>query len=142
MARWLRRFQADIYYDGWCPLCSGVKNRIERLDWLGLIRFVSIRADGTAESLGIPSAVLERRMHARIASSGRILDGIDAAAVIASRVPLFTPLWPLLVLAGWIGLGQWGYDLIASRRTIVPVGQCASDYCPVHRGDGDDKKAP
>lgn len=128
MARW----QITVYYDGWCPLCTGSKRRIEQWDWLDLIRFVSIRDPGAAASIGVDLALLEKRMYGRYPSGGTV-NGIGAIAAIALRVPAFLPLWPLLALSRLLGLGNWIYDQIAARRTIVPVGQCNEDACPIHR---------
>lgn len=121
-----------VYYDGWCPLCTGIRRRIERVDWLGLIAFASMREPGVADRLGIPAAQLAERMYAEDQRTGRLVDGIDAVAAIAARVPLLWPLYPLIRLSAWTGLGQPLYDFIARRRTIIPVGACDEQGCPIH----------
>ncbi len=118
-----------VFYDGWCPLCTRASRRLARLDWLGRLRFVSIREPGAAEEAGVPPERLAARLHVRSARTGRWAEGIWAVAAIAARLPLFWPLWPLLVAAGVSGLGQPVYDFIARRRAIVPAGQCDEHGC-------------
>lgn len=125
-----------VYYDGWCPLCSAIRRRIERIDWLGRIEFASMREPGVAESLGVEAGRLAERMHARHPRTGRVVDGIEAVAAIAARLPLLWPLWPLIRLSAWTGLGNLLYDAIARRRTIIPVGACEQGACPIHRPGG------
>lgn len=136
MAKWLAPCCLTVYYDGWCPLCVGAKQRIRTWDWLGLMRFVSIRAPGATAHLGVDPALLAQRMYAQTAG-GRTVNGIGAIAAIALRVPILLPLWPLLTLSRLLGIGQWLYDQIASRRTIIPVGQCTDGACPIHQPQSD-----
>ncbi|MFZ5817135.1 MAG: thiol-disulfide oxidoreductase DCC family protein [Bacillota bacterium] len=121
-----------VFYDGWCPLCTGIKHRLVRLDWLGQLAFASMREPGVAEEVGFPARRLAERMHVRINKTGRVVDGIDAVVAIAGRVPALWPLWPLLLLSAWTGLGERLYDFIAARRTIIPVGACDENGCPIH----------
>lgn len=116
----------EVYYDGWCPMCTAIALRMERLDWLGQLRFVSFR-DGLspAAQVGLSPAALAERLHVRV--SGRVVAGIWAVAAIARRVPLLWPLWPFVVVSGWLGVGGWLYDWIARRRAIVPA--CGGDGC-------------
>lgn len=123
----------EVYYDGWCPLCTRVRERLDRLDWLGLLTFRSIREPGVAAALGVPAERLEQRMYVRAWPSGRLADGIWAVAAVAARVPALMPLWPFIQLLAWLGVGQRLYDWIASRRAIVPVGNCDGEACSVHR---------
>ncbi len=125
-----------VYYDGWCPLCSGIQDRLLRMDWLGKLAFASMREPGVAESLGVPAGRLAERMHVRVHrtdGTGQVVDGIQAVLAIAARIPLLWPLWPLIWLSAVTSLGGWLYDLIAARRTIIPVGACDENGCPIHR---------
>lgn len=121
-----------VYYDGWCPVCTATAERLRRLDWLGRLSLQSMRAPGAAESAGVPAERLAARLHVRDERTGLTLEGIWAAVELARRLPLLIPLWPLLALSGWLGVGQWAYDQIASRRTIVPAGGCEDGACPIH----------
>ncbi|MDB4893756.1 MAG: hypothetical protein JWN15_18 [Firmicutes bacterium] len=122
----------EVYYDGWCPLCTALRARLERLDWLGRLQWRSIREEGTAAALGVPMARLEQRMHVRHPQTGIVVDGIWAVAAVAARLPALAPLWPVVAGAAAAGLGQPMYDYIAARRAIVPVGQCADQQCQIH----------
>jgi predicted DCC family thiol-disulfide oxidoreductase YuxK len=125
-----------VYYDGWCPLCTSIRHRIERLDWLGQIAFVSMREPGVPEALGVEAHRLAQRMHALHPRTGRVVDGMEAVAAIAARVPLLWPLWLPLRLSAWTGLGNALYDALARRRTIIPVGACEEGACPIHGPGG------
>jgi predicted DCC family thiol-disulfide oxidoreductase YuxK len=122
-----------VYYDGWCPLCTAIRTRLERLDWLGRLRFVSIREPGVEQESGIPLERLAKRMAVRWPESGRTAEGIDAVAAIAARVPALILLWPFVKVASLTPAGQALYDYIASRRAIVPVGNCEDGACSIHR---------
>lgn len=121
-----------LYYDGWCPLCRQIRRRLERLDWLGQLAFVSMREPGLAERLGRSPAALAARMHLRVERTGQLCEGIEAVAAVAARLPLLWPLWPLLFLATKLGFGQPLYDAIARRRTVLPVGGCEDGACQLH----------
>lgn len=112
-------------------MCTATRQRLSRLDWMGQLQFVSFR-DLEAKALpGIAPERLAARLHVRYDRTGRVAEGIWALAAIAARLPLLWPLWPLVVAAGLIGLGQSAYDFIARRRRIVPVGQCDEVGCDI-----------
>ena len=121
-----------VYYDGWCPVCTSTAERLRRLDWLGRLDLRSMREPGVPEAAGVSPERLAARLHVRDARTGRTREGIWAAVELAARLPLLIPLWPLLALSGWLGVGQWAYDQIARRRTIVPVGGCDDGACSIH----------
>lgn len=127
-----QRPSLTLYYDGWCPLCTAVKQRLERWDWLGQLSYADLRSPGAAEALGVPLQQLAERMHAHRHRDGRLLEGIAAVTATAARIPLLWPLWPWLLLATATGLGQPLYDRIARSRRIVPVGQCDETGCRIH----------
>lgn len=122
-----------VYYDGWCPLCTRIRQRLERLDWLGHLAFASIREAGLAERLGRSPEALAARMHIQVERTGQIADGIEAVVAIASHLPLLWPLWPFAWLAAKLGFGQPLYDAIARRRTVLPVGGCDDGACELPR---------
>lgn len=121
-----------VYYDGWCPMCTGIKERLERLDWLHRLSFRSIREPGVEAEAGVPLERMVKRMAVRWAS-GRTAEGIDAVVAIAARVPALMPLWPVFAVAALTPAGQSVYDYVGSRRKIVPVGHCEDGACSVHR---------
>ncbi|HLN60505.1 MAG TPA: DUF393 domain-containing protein [Symbiobacteriaceae bacterium] len=121
-----------VYYDGWCPMCTGIKERLERLDWLHRLTFRSMREPGAEAEAGVPLDRLVKRMAVRW-ESGRTAEGIDAVAAIAARVPALMPLWPVFAVAALTPVGQRVYDCVGARRTIIPVGACEDGACSVHR---------
>lgn len=124
-SRWL----LEVYYDGWCPLCTGIRKRLERWDWLHVLQFYSIRELQTSEQISVPMEQLVSTMHVREIRSGRIRSGIEAVFVLSVRVPILIPFSPFIWLSMKIGIGSKVYKYIASRRTIVPAGQCDHNSC-------------
>jgi predicted DCC family thiol-disulfide oxidoreductase YuxK len=123
------RFQVTVFYDGWCPLCSRSAETAKKLDTLRLLEFVSYREPGVTGKYGLDPAKLEQRLHTT--TDGRhFREGIDALIQLTSRVIPFWPLVPLLLLAKVLGFGQWAYDQVAKRRTIIPAGGC-EDKCSI-----------
>lgn len=136
-----KRRMLEVYYDSWCPLCTGIRSRLERWDWLHVLRFYSIRDQHVTEWIPVSMDNLMDSMHARESSSGRILSGIEAVHALSMRVPILMPISPFIWLSMKLGIGGKLYRYIASRRTIVPAGQCNSNGCelPVRRNSqGDD----
>lgn len=127
----MRQARLEVYYDGWCPLCTSTKERLERLDWRRAVTFRSLREPGVEGRTGIPVDRLAHRMHALDRQTGRVSEGIYAVADLARHLPLLMPLWPLIRLSAALGLGQPLYDYIASRRAILPVGHCENGACPL-----------
>ena len=125
-------FSIDVYYDGWCPLCINVTNRIKSLDWLGLIELVSIRDEDKLKEINISPDELSKRMHAIKKKNNKVLVGIDAISAMVVRLPLLFPLWIILKFFTLIGVGHSVYDFIATRRKIVPVGNCKGDVCKIN----------
>ncbi|UHA73254.1 thiol-disulfide oxidoreductase DCC family protein [Paenibacillus sp. 481] len=128
----------EVWYDGWCPLCQGIRQRLERWDWMKRLTFHSIREVNEKSPAPAPVAELEARMHVRRLADGRVYSGIDAVTAICGVVPLLMPWWLPLKLATWLGIGDKVYDWIAARRKIVPAGACQDDACPLnsHRPKG------
>lgn len=121
-----------VYYDGWCPMCSSIKLRSEKLDWFKLIEFVSFR-ELSEDDISIPLSDMEKRMHALNIKTGEIVSGINAITAMSARIPLFMPFWPLCKISGVFRFGEQLYDFIAARRKIVPVGNCNDEICDLHR---------
>jgi predicted DCC family thiol-disulfide oxidoreductase YuxK len=126
---WKERFRVTVFYDGWCPLCTKSAETARQLDMLDLLELVSFRDPGVAERYGLDPAKLEQRLHTT--SNGKeFREGIDAVIQMMSRVIPFWPLVPFLWTAKVLGFGQWAYDRIAARRTIIPAGGC-EDQCVI-----------
>lgn len=128
-----------VFYDGYCPLCRGSKKAIEKADWLHKIEFQSFREEGIMSEYNLYDKQPEERIYGFRLRDQRGYEGIQTILQIAKRVPLYWVFVPFLYIAIKIGLGQRFYDFIATRRKIVPVGQCDDQGCPVHFQDNHDK---
>lgn len=129
LARLRAAASVTVYYDAWCPTCAGIRARVERLDALGLVTFTSLRLAGVEQEAGVPAERLAARMHLRRASGGGVCSGAAAMAALAARVPALMPLWPVLAAASRLGVGEWVYDGVARRRTLLPAGVCDVAGC-------------
>ncbi|MFC7394279.1 thiol-disulfide oxidoreductase DCC family protein [Scopulibacillus cellulosilyticus] len=125
----MKSLKIIVFYDNWCPMCIGIKGKIEKLDWFHLVDMVGFRDKKIDRELNIPVEDLENRMHAIILRNGSIVSGINAFISISWRIPLSIPFWPLLKVLKCIGLGQIIYDYIAKSRSVVPVGKCNEGSC-------------
>lgn len=128
-----------VFYDGYCPLCTGSKKAIEKADWLGKIEFISFRESGIIEKYELQDKKPEERIYSIRLRDGQTYEGIHTILQIAVRAPLYWIFVPFLYFAIKTGLGQPTYDFIAKRRKIVPVGQCNDQGCRVHFGDKEKK---
>ncbi|WP_430108740.1 thiol-disulfide oxidoreductase DCC family protein [Paenibacillus sp. B1-33] len=126
-SRWL----LEVYYDGWCPLCTGIRKRLERWDWMHVLQFYSIREPEVTERISVSVDHLISSMHVRETGSGRIRSGIEAVHALCMRVPMLMLISPFVWISMKLGVGGKLYTYIASRRTIVPAGQCNHDSCDI-----------
>jgi predicted DCC family thiol-disulfide oxidoreductase YuxK len=122
------QLKISVYFDNFCPLCLNVKHKIEILDWFNLVDMIGIRDSDIKEKTYVSVAILEKSMHAKIHRNNKIVNGIDAFVSLSCRLPLLLPLWPLLKLSSFIGIGGLIYQYVADNRNIVPVGKC-DDSC-------------
>ncbi|WP_165364299.1 thiol-disulfide oxidoreductase DCC family protein [Sporolactobacillus sp. THM19-2] len=118
-----------ILYDNWCPLCVGIKNHLEKLDWLSRLKLIGFRDQENLKDLAADGKNLAKRLHVISGKTSEIFSGIDAVMAITLRVPLLLPAWPVLYLLNKMGLGSRLYDWIATRRKIIPVGRCKDENC-------------
>jgi len=120
-----------VLYDGWCPLCIKSVNNLKRFDLFNSIEFLSFRDSKILKKYNTDIQTLEKRMHS-FNSKGKANQGIDAFIQIIQRMPLLWILLPFLYIAKILGFGQHLYDYIASKRKIIPVGQCNDKECNIN----------
>lgn len=120
-----------VFYDSWCPLCTKIKKRIKRLDWLNKIKMESIR-EVDENIYGVTKEDLEKYMYAINIRTNKIVYGIDAFSAISLRIPILFPLWPILAFVSRIGIGQKLYQYFAKRRLIIPIGKCSDKTCKIN----------
>ncbi|WP_100330725.1 thiol-disulfide oxidoreductase DCC family protein [Bacillus xiapuensis] len=128
----MRRRSLTIFYDSWCPICSKFKKRIESMDTFGLFNFVSFREHENIKMLNVSMGKLEKEMHV-LKANGEILSGFDAICAVFARVPFLFWLWPVFKLLKLLGIGDFIYDFIASRRLIIPTGNCDENTCHIKK---------
>jgi len=133
-----KAYKVVVLYDGWCPLCIKSVARLKKFDFFNLIEFLSFRNPEILKQYNIEIRILEKRMHSF--NKGKVSQGIDAFIQIIQRMPLLWIILPFMYTAKILGFGQCLYDYIASRRKIIPVGQCNSNTCDIN--DFSHKKAP
>ncbi|SFX35778.1 Predicted thiol-disulfide oxidoreductase YuxK, DCC family [Thermoactinomyces sp. DSM 45891] len=118
-----------VFYDGWCPFCISSIERFKKWDALGRLEFVSFRDGTVTQDYGLDIKKLEVRIHSLDIRYDKLEDGIDTMIKISRNIPLLWVFVPFLCLSVKIGLGQKIYDWIASRRTIIPAGNCNDKGC-------------
>ncbi|WP_270406207.1 DCC1-like thiol-disulfide oxidoreductase family protein [Paenibacillus timonensis] len=130
--KWFYPYRIVIFYDGWCPMCQSIMRNLRRLDYLGLLRYISFRDPKVIKQYNLDSAEVEKRMHSmRVSNKNTMKVGIHSVIQISSRL---APLWlfvPFLYLSSKIGVGALVYDFIASRRNLLPINHC-DENCEIN----------
>lgn len=122
--------QAQVIYDGQCPLCLKSVDYLKKLDWLGYLTYLNARE---SERIPLREPPLDRErllqeMHLLTPDGRKVFHGFGAFRWMAWRLP---PLWvmvPFLYLPGVPELGQFVYLWVARNRfRLVPChgGVCA-----------------
>lgn len=125
--------QAQVLYDGQCPLCLKSVGILKRLDWLSRLTYVNARDREHLpqhEPPLEPGRLLEE-MHVLPPDGRHIYHGFEAFRWMAWRLPLLWALAPFLYLPGVPALGQWAYLWVAKNRMhLVP---CHGGVCTIKR---------
>ncbi|EKS8372819.1 DUF393 domain-containing protein [Bacillus cereus] len=131
--RRIRMQQITVFYDGWCPFCTRTIHKIQKLDFLKLIHFVSFRTEGIIQSNQLSIELLEKMIHSKKEGDEDLKVGIHSFIQISKRVLPMWGLLPILYLSVWCGFGQQLYKFIANRRIIIPGGGCnGSEECKIN----------
>lgn len=80
-----------VFYDGECPLCSGAKIAVQKLDWFRRIRWVPVQV---AERSYKFSFLKNRDIYDKIqmlSSNGRLYEGFYTVRKIFTVLPLTFP---------------------------------------------------
>jgi hypothetical protein len=123
-------------------MCARIRETVERLDWLRLVEFQSFRDPAVVAGAGVPVERLAARMHARYVDTGAVVSGAAAMTAMVARVPVLTPLWPVLALTTRLGLAELVYAFVADRRRLVPVGACTEVACRLPAADAASDSSP
>jgi len=128
-----RADHALVLYDGDCPLCRRSVALLRRLDWFGVLEYVSFRDayDPLLAQIPVQPERLQEEMHLLVPGVGTAYHGFAAFRWMAWRLPPLWPLAPLLSIPGVPRLGQRIYLWIARNRfRLVP---CHGGICTIHK---------
>lgn len=120
-----------VLYDGDCALCRASVGWLRRLDWRGVLSFVSLRDENDPIVQGVPASreQLVEQMHVWPASRQGLYHGFAAFRFLAWRLPALWPIAPFLYLPGVPWAGQKIYLWIARNRfNLVP---CKDGVCHI-----------
>lgn len=125
--------KAIVVYDGECPFCIRSVAWLERLDWVGTLRYINARDDDALRRAGIAverERLLEQ-MHVVVPGGNQVFRGFAALRWLAWRLPLLLPLAPLMHWPGFPPLGQQLYLWVARNRfQLLP---CHGGLCRLPR---------
>lgn len=107
-----------IFYDDWCPNCTRFMRIIKKLDWLNLVEFKELRSNNSYD--GIDYEVAQKKMASKIDRKNWIY-GYNSIFSIFLRIPVFWIILPLLFLFKISKLGNYLYNELAVKRTIIPI---------------------
>ncbi|MGB7158460.1 MAG: DCC1-like thiol-disulfide oxidoreductase family protein [Tepidisphaeraceae bacterium] len=134
IGRWLyaKRGSIDVLYDGRCSICRRSVRLLrswdlfDRLNYLDF-RTLDIAAYNAHRGVTLDEGELDKAMH--VVWRGRVTSGFEGCRTIASALPVFWVIVPLLYLPGLSHLGAIGYRWLARNRmafhTCDPNGACA-----------------
>ncbi|MDQ3440734.1 MAG: DCC1-like thiol-disulfide oxidoreductase family protein, partial [Planctomycetota bacterium] len=138
LRRWLgRRISArtgsvDVLYDGYCSICRRSVRLLKGWDLLDRLNYLDFRTlDVTAynaqRGVRLDPVELENSMH--VVRRGRVTSGFEGCRTIATALPMFWPIVPLLYLPGLSHAGAAAYRWLAQNRmafhTCGPDDACA-----------------
>jgi predicted DCC family thiol-disulfide oxidoreductase YuxK len=127
-----RRGAFDVLYDGHCSICRRSVRLLKGWDLLDRLNYLDFRTLDVAaynahRNVNLDPVELEKAMH--VVWRGRVTSGFEGCRTIATALPLFWPIVPLLYLPGLSHGGAAAYRWLARNRmafhTCGPDGACA-----------------
>ena len=120
-----------VFYDGMCPICKKSKRTLERLDWLGRLKYADIhdRRFAEAELPTVTYADMLKQMYVK-RPDGSYFGGYEAFRAMAPMLPLCWLIVPLLWLPGARFFGSRIYAFIARNR--FKYAKCDNEFCSLH----------
>ncbi|MGH0951314.1 DCC1-like thiol-disulfide oxidoreductase family protein [Bacillus mycoides] len=112
-------------------MCTSLVKKWGKIDCFCLIEFKSFRQKENIKNINIPVEKLEIEMYSQNKRNKQFNKGIKAIFQICLRIPALWIFVPFLFVAIIIGLGDYIYKYIASRRKIVPIGHCTENNCSI-----------
>lgn len=113
-----------VFFDDRCNLCDRTVQVVSALDVFGVVRLMpASRHQAELAQHGISFEQAMEDLYGVDAASGRIASGYDFYLALSRRVVLLWPVWPILLLGRWSGIGPRVYRFIAERRRAL-FGVC------------------
>ncbi len=136
------RRSLTVFFDDRCRLCDGTMRFLSKVDLFGIIRPLGLSRSVTEiASAGLTEAQVMNDLCGRADQSpGRLYCGYDLYLELARRLVLLAPVWPLLWIGAFTGIGPLAYRAIAERRRRI-FGTCSpstiteNDFRPSHAAD-------
>lgn len=123
-----------VFFDTMCPVCNKAKRQLERLDWLGRLKFEDLHDRKLCEA-ALPGVTYAQQLRAMyvLRPDGRYFAGFNALRALMPVLPIFWLFWPIWALAWIPGFSHAGhaiYRYIARNR--FKYASCDSEVCSLH----------
>jgi predicted DCC family thiol-disulfide oxidoreductase YuxK len=121
-----------VYFDGACPFCRGIQDRVARIDAGQRVEFVDYHDPIAAAEAPFPESALAAEMHA-VTENGQWHIGYFAWAAILRELPAWKWLGWLMILPPFRWFGPAVYRWIARHRYSLPGlgAPCDEHSCAV-----------
>jgi predicted DCC family thiol-disulfide oxidoreductase YuxK len=129
--------QLEVYTDGQCPLCRWMREKVERRDRFGRIKWMDYREPEVQSRTPYTFQELDDKMHTRRIADGRWSAGFEGWLEVMRVLPRWRMLAPLLSVWPFTSLGPVFYRWLAKRRYKlfgVPPPCDADGLCSLHKG--------
>ena len=102
-----------VYYDETCDFCTRIAQRLDRINWLGRVRFREAREHPTLQSRQYDDIQAIRK-------DGECYSGLPTYRQIAWRIPILWLLAPLLYIRPFKTIAAKMYRKAADSRECLP----------------------
>lgn len=121
-----------VIFDGQCNFCRAQVERLNWLDRVNRLAFLSLHDPRVAERYSDLSYDQMMAQMYVVGEDGRRHGGSDAVRYLSRKLPILWPAMPILHLPGTAGLWRWLYNQIARRRYQLAGRTCSEGTCEVH----------
>jgi predicted DCC family thiol-disulfide oxidoreductase YuxK len=123
-----------VFFDTMCPVCNRAKRQLERLDWLGRLKFEDLHDRKLCEQ-ALPGVTYAQQLRAMyvLRPDGEYFAGFNALRALMPVLPIFWLFWPIWAMAwipGFSHVGHAVYRYIARNR--FKYASCDSEVCSLH----------
>jgi predicted DCC family thiol-disulfide oxidoreductase YuxK len=121
-----------IYLDGGCAGCCHAARLFDRLDWRALVETASYRSDRSYTDFGLEESDIRSSLIVVDLKSGRVCRDMEALRALAGRLPLLTPLVPVLIAAKALRMNRLLRWLLCGT-VVMPIHSLCEQTEPVIR---------